>query len=459
MTRRTAAIVALILCGSAAITAVFIWKRRLISHPKPSGLNVILITIDALRADHMGLYGYPHATTPNIDRFARDAIVFRNAFCTIPKTTGSVATIMTGLHPFIHGVAPSNDHIPSDLRTLAQVFNRSGYRTAAVVDNANLSRAYDFARGFDTYTEVWRAAPEKSASTAFINRTVLEFLGQDRPKPFFLWVHYVETHTPFVPPPKYVRYDASRKGRDLRAIPAGWIRPQIYARSILDSANPYEGYLIALYDGTIRYVDEAVAEVLQVIERRYRGNTVVIISADHGEDLGEHNLFIDHGMLTFMTSTRVPIILRFPGQSPRVVADPVSLMDIYPTLVGGVLGRQPQPPGSTVSLLSSIPGRSLYIYASQSHAIVKGSRYYTLIDDPKLAESLGLAPRYCFDISDGTDGAVDMPGIKTEVDRAEAEYRELHRRHPYPRRRSAGDEAPDLPAEDRENLRTLGYLE
>ncbi|MBI2836921.1 MAG: sulfatase [Acidobacteria bacterium] len=459
MTGRAGSLVALALGGAAVITAIVIWRRPGDSHPRPSGLNVILITIDALRADHMGLYGYPHDTTPNIDRFADDAIVFRNAFCTIPKTTGSVATIMTGLHPFIHGVAPSNDHIPSDLGTLAQVFNRSGYRTTAVVDNANLSRAYDFARGFDTYTEVWRAAPVKSASTAFINRTVLQFLGQDRPKPFFLWVHYVEPHTPFVPPSNHIHYDPSVKGRDLRTVPATWIRPQIYARSILDSATPYEGYLIALYDGTIRYVDEAVAEILQVIERRYRGNTVVIISADHGEDLGEHNLFIDHGMLSFTTSTRVPLILRFPGQSARVVTDPVSLMDIYPTLVGGVLGRQPQAPGSTASLLSPIPARRLYLYASQSHAIVDGTRYYTLIDDQKLAESLHLASRYCFDIADGTDRTVDVQAILPQFDRAEADYQELHRQHPYPRRGSAGSEAPDLPAEDRENLKTLGYLE
>lgn len=457
--RRLSVGLGLVLCGAAASAAIFIWRGTSSSGTKPERLNVILITIDALRADHLGLHGYPHDTSPNIDAFARNAVVFKNAFCTVPKTTGSVTTLMTGLHPFIHGVSPSNDRVPPKLTTLGQVFKSSGYQTKGIVDNANVSRHYGFARGFDEYTEVWREIRAKPESTAFINRGAIRYLEEPHNAPFFLWLHYVETHTPLDPPNELIRYDPSRQGRNLRNIPKAWIRAHANALSVIRSETPYEGYLVELYDASIRHVDRAVGELLKAIDARHGGNTVVIITADHGEDLGEHNLFLDHGMLTFPTSTRVPLIIRFPGESPRVVNDPVSLMDIYPTLSAEVLDRQPRAPGSTVSLLKQIPSRDLYIQGSESHAIVTGFRYYTRIDKPELAENLRIDQRYCYDISEGVERALELETVQAEVDRAEARYWDFHRKNPYPRRKVKPDEDTELPSEDRENLKALGYMD
>lgn len=450
---------ALLLCGVLAGAAVFIWRVPDAFGRKPGKLNVILITIDALRADHMGIYGYSRDTSPNIDTFARNAIVFKNAFCAVPKTTGSVTTLMTGQHPFIHGVSPSNDRVPGKLTTLAEIFKTNGYHTAGIVDNASVGIHFGFARGFDEYTEVWRETRQKAESTEFITGSTIRFVEESHSKPFFLWVHYVETHTPLVTPKEYVRYDPSTQGRNMRDIPRSWIRTHAYALSVMRSDTPYEGYLVALYDAAIRYVDDAVGKVLAAIDKQHLDDTVVIIAADHGEELGEHNLFLDHGMLTFPASTQVPLVIRFPGESPRFVSDPVSLMDVYPTLVAEVLGRQPQGPGSTVSLLGPIPARDLYIHGSESHAIVNGSRYYTQLDKPDLAENLGIAQRYYYDLSDGIEREVDQESVQREFEQADARYREFYRRNPYPRRKNLPDEDPTMPAEDRENLKTLGYIE
>jgi arylsulfatase len=178
--------------------------------------NIILFAVDTLRADHIGCYGYGSADTPHIDAFAEDSLFFQNAFCPIPKTSASFASMLTGLHPFIHKTKPNRDALDAKFLTLAELLGGQGYRTAAIVDNANLSSAFAFNQGFDSYTEAWKHARTKEQSTPFITGKVVEFLNDPGPKPFFLWVNYIEPHAPYLPPARFVR--PSRPGRDIRQV-------------------------------------------------------------------------------------------------------------------------------------------------------------------------------------------------------------------------------------------------
>ena len=156
-------------------------------------------------------------TSPRIDAFAGESSVFTNAYCAVPKTSASFATILTGLHPFFHKTSPIKDFLDEENLTLAEFLKKNGYETAAVVENANLSKVMGFAQGFASYTEVWKHVDGKAAATPFITAAAKKFLGAEHRQPFFLWVHYIDTHAPYVPPAEFVRYDALNKGRDIAA--------------------------------------------------------------------------------------------------------------------------------------------------------------------------------------------------------------------------------------------------
>jgi arylsulfatase A-like enzyme len=154
------------------------------SKPAVEKYSIILLAVDTLRADHMHCYGYPYPTTPRIDEFAKKTSFFEHAFCPIPKTSASFASMMTGLHPSIHKTHPNRGPLDNKYQTLAEMLQNNGYLTAAVVDNANLSRIFQFDQGFESYTEVWNEVDEKKLSTPFITEKVISFLNGPHIKPF-----------------------------------------------------------------------------------------------------------------------------------------------------------------------------------------------------------------------------------------------------------------------------------
>ncbi len=302
--------------------------------------NIILITVDALRADYLGVYGQANATSPQIDAFARQSLVFTNAYCTVPKTSASFASLMTGLHPFVHQTSPIKDFLREENLTLAEFLSKNDYETAAIVENANLSKFFKFDQGFASYTEVWKRVDGKAAATPFITDATSKFLNRKHDKPFFLWVHYIDTHAPYLPPAELVRYDETRKGRDISRIEKKIVIGSKIEKQKIQNGLSDENYFIALYEGCVRYVDGEIGKTLEIIKRRYPDNTVVVISSDHGEELGEHNLFFDHGALTFQSSTRVPLIVSVPGRKQARIDRPVSLMDVFPTIAEDILGKK-----------------------------------------------------------------------------------------------------------------------
>jgi arylsulfatase A-like enzyme len=345
----------LVLAGINAAAAVLVDRA-----PKPR-LNVLLITIDALRADHLGVYGYPRATSPNIDRLASQSVLFRRAVSQWPLTSPSFAAMMSSTYGHTNGLMRTTaQRMPDRPLMLAELLKDAGYSTWAAVGNVNLARVFNFDQGFDTYRELWRADDEqKTERTTDVGLDLLKRASAE--KPFFLWLHFFDPHARYLPPKPFDRmfvgdrdFDGSWRvplhtdGTDLGGI----------SSKVNLGKEDRVAYYVAQYDAEIRYVDEQVGILLKALESRgLAGNTLVVLTADHGESLGDHNYFFEHGRFPYDDCVHVPLIVRVPGSSRAgdAVRSPVQLIDIVPTILD-LAGLPPDPQAEGKSLRPLLRG-------------------------------------------------------------------------------------------------------
>jgi arylsulfatase len=273
---------------------------------------VLLISIDTLRADHLGAYGYARNTSPHIDALARRATVFDQAYTYWPKTRGSMVMLFTGRLPSRNGYAKTQPALLDFNPTIAAVLQQAGYATAAAVDNPNVAASLGYARGFDRYRETWeeKALRSEMDRTRAITADGVRYLADATPeRAFFLWLHYVNPHAPYQPPAPwdeaFLDAEAARgpRLRPVEGFHGGAPRQWAVAGKTL-------GWYVAQYDGEIAAVDAEVGQVLDALDASaVRDRTLVVITSDHGESLGEHGYYFDHGENLFDPSTRVPLIV------------------------------------------------------------------------------------------------------------------------------------------------------
>jgi arylsulfatase len=303
-------------------------------------LNVLLVTIDTLRADHLGTYGYRHRTSPRIDALARRGVVFEQAYTYWPKTRGSFVAIMTGRLASQSGYGKGYPLLLDFNPTLASVLRDAGYATAATVDNPNVSAALGYARGFGRYRETWAEkalATEMDRARAITADGVRQLRGASPDRPFFLWLHYVNPHAPYEPPapfdgaffdPEATRGPALRPVEGFHGgVPRQWAAP----------GKPL-GWYVARYDGEIAAVDAEVGQLLDALDASaVRDRTLVVLTSDHGESLGEHDYYFDHGEDLFDPSIRIPLVLAGPGvEAGRRTDVLATTLDLVPTLLDAV---------------------------------------------------------------------------------------------------------------------------
>lgn len=305
--------------------------------PAAGAPNIILISIDSLRADHLHSYGYGRATSPNLDALAAEGTSFETVISPTSWTLPAHMTLLTSLPPEKHGVITNRFRLSSSIPTLPEKLQRAGYTTAGFVSATYLDGLFGFSRGFDEYDDytLLRVAGEKSrrAMTAHLvaNRAVdwLDARAKQPPaaarQPFFLFLHFFDVHYDYNPPPPYSRmFDRAYRGRSTGELDD--IRPGAAPRDV--------NHAVALYDGEIAWVDANIGRILARL--RAQGldrNTIVAVTADHGEE------FLDHGQAGHFKTlydevVRVPLIVRYPGHvaAGRRVAGQVRLMDVGPTL-------------------------------------------------------------------------------------------------------------------------------
>ncbi len=297
------------------------------SKPAP---NVVVITIDTLRADHLGCYGYKQIRTPNIDALAADGARFERAYAVVPVTLPSHTVIFTGTYPMLSGMHDFSGNTLSPLQpTMASVLKQSGYTTGAVIGAAVLDSRFGLNQGFDFYYDHFDFSRLEEANLDEMERPgnvvadlALDWLGKNSQSRFFLWMHLYDPHFPYRPPEPY-RHE--------------------YA------AQPY--------DGEIAFADEQLGRLLRFLrEKGLYQNTVIVLSGDHGESLGEHGEKT-HGFFIYNATMHVPLIIRLPGKSAGLtVADPVSLIDLMPTILAAV-GLEIPAQVQGRSLLPSLQGK------------------------------------------------------------------------------------------------------
>jgi arylsulfatase A-like enzyme len=314
-------------------------------------LNVVLAVIDCARADHLLCAGYQRETTPFLDRVARDGVRFSNMIAAAPWTLPAHASLFTGLHAATHGATDESRVLSAYHKVLPEYVKAAGYRTAAFCVNPWVSPETGFGRGFDTFftqrhhnrlaaraLQYGRQASDrllrrKDAGARRTNEALERWLTAS-PGPFFAFVHYNETHLPFDPPPPYNRL----------FLPQGVTPPRM--RALNQDCNRYVArdvemteedlaILTALYDGALRYVDNALRELAEVLQRRGEWErTLFVVLGDHGEHLGEHAM-IGHGFSLSEQLLRVPLLLRCPPCLPQgfVVDELAATTDVLPTIL------------------------------------------------------------------------------------------------------------------------------
>lgn len=290
--------------------------------------NLLFITVDTIRADHCSVYGYPRPTTPTLESVAREGTRFDEAYAPMATTGPSHATMFTSLYPLTHGVVKNGYRLDEESVTLAEVLSAAGYQTAAVVSSFAVHGKFGLSQGFTFYDDEFEGSGEFKArdweghlieggfdqDARVTTREAALWLSERREadRPFFLWVHYFDPHSPYRPPAPYDTTFAPPDGGE-----------DALARTIVN------------YDGEIRETDEAIGRLLESLHSEgLDHSTLLIIAGDHGEGLMQHG-HMTHGLHIYEEAVRVPLIFRWPDGLPsnRRLSGPVELVDLMPTIL------------------------------------------------------------------------------------------------------------------------------
>ncbi len=321
---------------AAGVLLVTACGKRAPENPGPP--NVILITLDTLRPDHLACYGHPSISTPNLDRMAGRGTRFAEAVTVVPTTLASHLSILTGTTPRTHGVARNGFRAGDGNRTLAEVLREHGYATAAFVSAFSLDSRFNLTQGFDVYDCAYdrgftpSVADQAQRRAQATSEAALGWLREHRTGPFFLWVHYFDPHYPYDPPGKYASlYDPDYKGG---ADGSMVYLDQVWRKRRFPSPEDRR-HVISLYDGEISYMDEHLGNLFDSLERwKLSENSIVVVVGDHGESLGEHGYDFNHGLYVYDPCIRVPLLIRGPGlPQGRVVPELVETIDLMPTVL------------------------------------------------------------------------------------------------------------------------------
>ncbi len=429
------------------------------SDPPPP--NVILISLDTLRPDRLGSYGYDRPTSPALDKLATGGLVFEDVTSVSPWTLPSHASLFTSLYPSQHGAKDDQTRLGDGPPTLAEVFHRSAYDTAAIVNAHYLTRRYGLLRGFEDreYVSEWEDPnadpPRQKKSAAQIVDLALEWIRAREERPFFLFLHFYDAHSDYAP---------DERSRELLVRPyTGLVdgsTQQLYRwrREGRPLSAADVRYLSDLYDAQIRQLDAQLGRLYEALDRLdHRDDTVVLVTSDHGEELYEHGSLL-HGRTYFQEVIAIPWLLRGPGvPAGRRVSTPLSLIDIPATLVDLVglrvpaswQGRSALPLWQNDDV--SIEPRVLFAEADHGDGepdrrrLVRWDRYKLIHDRTSGSSSL-------FDLSRDRDEAHDritedlpvLPALRAELER-------------FLSQEAKGEPLGELDEQTRRLLEQLGY--
>jgi len=358
----------------------------------PVDANIVLIFLDGANALRTGLYGYERETTPVIDALGADSLVYDAAVSQAVYTIASMGSVLTGQYPERHQSVTFADRLRDDVLTLPGVLSQHGYRTAGFSGNSVASETFGLDQGYQDFVPVWEndayTGHGDSVFTAF-----RDWLAEDEEGRFFAYVHFREPHFPYNPPAPF----------DSRFGPTEPFPEGVSDMTTVDALNAGGAdaktlqRVRDLYDGNLAYVDSLVGELLRCLdERGLTEETIVVVTADHGEALFEHG-FIGHNTQLYEESIRIPLVLKIPGRAPGRVTEPVELLDLTRTLVqlaGASVPDEMQgrslfaPREDRVAFTRSVWKRARYSARTKRSKLIWDSRtgkteLYDLVSDPR----------------------------------------------------------------------------
>jgi arylsulfatase A-like enzyme len=452
----------------------------------------LLLTADTLRPDYMSLNGYDRPTTPFLDSLIAQGYYFEQALAPVPRTTPALASLLTGAYPHTTRVRKLTDALSPDVVTLTEVLKQSGYQTVAVVTNQVLSRKRGLARGFDFYDVApdGRAASETTAAA-------IRALGRIDPSaPLFAWIHYIDPHTPYHPDPAVAaRFDPDYRGRyrfnfgEMSMTGAASRRVRTFPRDLpkgeATHRNPLpeavNRHVRRLYAADINGLDAEIERLAGAVRARVGEDLIAVFAADHGESLGEHDFYFDHGDYVYNAGARVPLAFMLPRSHAAHGSGRcrgwVSLVDVVPSLLE-LMGREPPS-----EMADQIEGRSLTrcfrgrALAPEPVFVESGHSYYpeyvtrrvrndtagrfraVILGDWKLIWTPFQPEKLAWELFDVRADPHETENLYAP-DRPEVRRLEAHLEAWLARQdESEVAEATEISEEDRELLRTLGYGE
>ncbi len=437
--------------------------------------HVVLISIDTLRPDHLGCYGYERQTSPNIDRLAREGTRYTRAYSPTSWTLPAHMSMFTSQTPSHHGIVEDRYALGQDATTLAEVIQAGGYDTAAITSWIYVGRKFGFDQGFAHFEEL--AQPQRRAAASGTGASpartttdaAIRWLQRPRENPAFLFVHYFDPHMNYEPPPPYdIMFDADYRGDADGSYT--WAKPFIAAfqsepRAI--DARDRE-HMLALYDGEIAYTDAHVGRLLDAVDRELGlDNCIVVLTSDHGEEFGEHGSLEGHGWTLYDEVLNVPLIVRWPGHvaAGRAVDDPVTLVDLGPTVLDLLKLTRPASFAGR-SVLESAPGQPRWLFAESDRFGVRkrslrGPRYKIISTEDTGGSAKGLPIREGLEVFDLIEDPGETNDLSTRDSTRTSDLAKLlaeatARASSGSMTASARDE--ELSAEEEERLRSLGYI-
>lgn len=453
-----------------------------VSRGTKSPPNVLFISIDTLRPDHLGCYGYERPTSPNIDALAERGVLFGNAFAQASWTLPSHMSMLTSTYPHTHRVETQSNSLPESVPTVAGAFRDAGYSTTGFITWLFLTERYGFGKGFDRYEELLpERAPGQPKSinpTAhdLVESVIRSFVdvdrtnpvtGEDEAPPFFLFLHFFDPHLDYDPPLSYAqKFDPEITDTEVGSFE--YLQDYIKDRVGTPPAMP-PGLLhqvTALYDGEIAHVDEQLGVLFAAMKRAgMLENTVIVLTSDHGEEFLEHGSIEGHQWTLYDEVIHVPLILVFPDgrnagtRNNRIV----ETIDIGPTLLE--LAGAPQPPTfEGRSLLTAMDAESDWEEVTFSQIKRFNQKWAVRTPSHKLVYTADTKPRFGAPIIPGYE-LYDLVSDPEEQKNVYAEGDSVSggltlRIEAWAREKSSAEAGlgPSLSDEERERLRSVGYI-
>lgn len=447
-------------------------------------LDVLFLSIDTLRADHLDCYGYARKTAPHLTELAAQGACFEQAIANWPKTAPSFASMLTSTYGSTNGLklTLADQRLPMIYETLPEIAHAAGYETLGVVSNLSLDERYNFHQGFDHYV---CEGVQNNADVITADAQKL-LAARDRSRRYFMWVHYLDPHGPYRPPKEFLdrfvgdaTYQADQRppmkvaasALDKKAKPqqADEIG-QIPAYAYLEGKNRMRDY-VAAYDGDIAYCDDRIGQLLAWMKKEgHLDHTAIVVVADHGEGMGGHDYFFEHGRLPYEDCAHVPLIMVHPKLAPARVAAPFALLDMAPTLLdllGLRAGWQSEGRSRVEWLQQGAPiDAAAPVFTESSYskdftvAMRRGNWKLIRFCDPAVAKLCSGRPYELYDLA--ADPAEEHDRLDDEPDRFESMREELDAYVEIARKRvppTTTSGAVAITPEEQKRIEALGYTE